>query len=377
MTGARSAPVTPDLDCDVAIVGAGPAGGAAACRLAATGLSVEILERHALPRAKACGGAMPGAVVHDIEGSIDHLVKARIDRQRFLYNHSAKDRLVRMADPMILVDRAEFDAHFINKAVASSQGHVRLRENSRVVGVIEQHDLVTLNFGKGETLRARYVIAADGASSRIARSLGMYHKAAGAGIDAAIRTGAATFAAERDRVTFNLHCVPAGYGWIFPKDDHLSCGVGMWRDPGLLSRAMDVFVARSLPGDDIVDQQRLAHPVPVFSGHRPIATRRVCLVGDAAHLVDPILGEGIKYGIKSGQIAAEVIAHLLNTQTATNLVETGMEEDFAAVLARHATCMAYGDIVRHTIARKLNLIRLREEAFFTNPEAVYQTVVTC
>ena len=361
--------------CDVAIVGAGPGGGAAACRLAETGLRVQILDQQALPRAKACGGAMPGAIVKDIDWPIDHLIKARVARQRFLYDHSADDRIVHMAEPMILVDRASFDADFVTRALRAGKGRVILRQNTRVTDVCEDETGVTLGLQGGATLSAQYVIASDGASSRVARCLGLYEKPQGAGIDSMVQTSAATFSAEHHRVTFNLHCVPSGYGWIFPKDDHLSCGVGMWRDPANLSRAMDDFLDRSLPPGDIRHQHRLAHPVPVFAGHRTIASRRVCLVGDAAHLVDPILGEGIKYAIQSGKLAADVVLQLSDPGRAAPTMDTGTDASFQDILARHKDCGAYGEIIRYTIARKLNLIRLREEAFFSDPAAVYQTVM--
>lgn len=317
---------------------------------------------------------MPSAIQQDIDWPIDHLIKAKIDQQRFLYNHSEEDRMVRMEAPMFLVERAEFDYHFVKRALDLGQGRVVLRDNTQVKGVAEDTDGVTITLQDGTVVRARFVIAADGASSRVARALGLFAKPQGAGIDALIKTDDDTFNKESRRVTFNVHCVASGYGWIFPKDDHLSCGVGMWRNPRNMSKAMDTFLEQSLPSGDIRDEVRLTHPVPVFSGHRPVSTDRVCLVGDAAHLVDPILGEGIKYAIQSGQTAAEVIANLLDAERSHD-PDTGQDADFQTCVAQHGNCMAYGSIIRHTIARHLNLIRLREDAFFSDPEAVYQAVV--
>lgn len=318
---------------------------------------------------------MPGSIVHDIGWSIDHLVQARIKQQRFLYDHSAKDRTVPMDSPMILVDRASFDQHFVERALKLGQGRVQLRQNANVMDVVQDKDGVTLVLKSGQSIRARYVIAADGASSRVARAIGLYARAAGAGIDALVETGPETFETERNRVTFNVHCVRDGYGWIFPKDDHLSCGVGIWRDPDGLVPAMDDFLARSLPPDDILHVTRLAHPVPVFTGHRQIATERVCLVGDAAHLVDPVLGEGIKYAIQSGQLAADVVAQLLQPHRVEPARPTGTDDSFSSVLSQFRDCFAYGHILRHTIGRQLNLIRLQDESFFTSPQTVYQAII--
>jgi len=97
-----------------------------------------------------------------------------------------------------------------------------------------------------------------------------------------------------------------GYLWIFPKADHLSVGVGALRPrrgelQSVLERVMQRF------GVPIQGQPRHGHPLPIFRGRERIATRRALLVGDAAGLVDPFTGEGIRFAIKSGRLAAKAI----------------------------------------------------------------------
>ena len=362
---------------DVVIVGTGPGGGMAACRLAGRGLNVLVLEKDHLPRPKACGGAMPGYVRHLLDWSIEPLIRASVDTQLYRYDHSDPARQVSMPDPMILVDRPSFDRHFIDRAVRRGGGRIALRQGAAVRHADEDDDGVTLTLRTAETIRARYVIAADGASSVVARSAGLYLRSAGAAVDAAVHVRNDVFAAERHRATFNVHCVDAGYGWIFPKDDHLSCGVGMWRKPRRLLAELDTFLDRALPRGSITDIARLSHPVPVFQGHHRVATRRICLVGDAAQLVDPILGEGIRYAIQSGRLAADVVSALCTPDILDEIGQqpTGTRDDLATLHARHGDCGTYNTIIRHTIARELNLIRLNGRDFLENPGAVYSALV--
>ena len=130
-------------------------------------------------------------------------------------------------------------------------------------------------------------------------------------IDAKVEVVPEILEAEKEQATFNFFCLPQGYGWIFPKTGYLSCGVGSWSRNHSLPKAMDDFLAKSFPAGSIRSVKRSGHPIPIYAGHREIATQRVCLVGDAANLVDPIMGEGIRFALESGSLAAEIIKILL------------------------------------------------------------------
>ncbi len=300
---------------DAIVVGTGPAGGMAALKLAEAGARVLVLEARKLPRDKACGGALtPGPVRATLDWDFMPMIEAQVAASRWQLDFGpAVDK--DSAYGAWMVGRRDFDLHIVERAL--SRGAVELRDDFGVAHVEEEADAVTVIARSGERLRARFVVGADGAAGRTAAAVGLSRRTRpGVAIDAEVEVTAEGWEAEGGRMSFNFACAPGGYGWIFPKRDHLSCGIGSWtrRDgmPGLL----DAYLDRALPRGVILGQVRRGHPIPLYEGPAPISTRRVCLVGDAAGLVDPILGEGIRYALASGAIAGEVIAAKLAGTTA-------------------------------------------------------------
>lgn len=120
-----------------------------------------------------------------------------------------------------------------------------------------------------------------------------------------------------DEMRLDLGAVPFGYGWVFPKRDHLSVGVG-----GLRTRMGHPrpFYEQFLVDQDLATivggERRHGYMIPLFAGSgSTLAGRRTLLAGDAAALVDPLLGEGIYYAVRSGQLAAQTIARALAHDT--------------------------------------------------------------
>jgi flavin-dependent dehydrogenase len=102
--------------------------------------------------------------------------------------------------------------------------------------------------------------------------------------------------------------MPGGYGWIFPKGDHVNVGVGGWlsEGPHLRRRLQDFCGEHGLPFERLSDVR--GHRLPMKRARASIAGERACLIGDAAALVDPLTGDGMYECFLSAELAA---AHVL------------------------------------------------------------------
>ncbi len=314
---------------DIAIVGAGPAGSAAALAAARLGARVLLLDRAAFPRDKACGDgiapqALRVAAGLGVTGLADGFAPVGA---LSLAGPGGAWVAGALPEQAYVIPREVFDARLVDAAVAAG---AELRRHT-VRELVARRDGVAL----GDGLAARVVVGADGANSTVRRLLGVPRNPAGA-LAVAVRayapvpagagsppgrtstgpgahprrtsmSGTADLAGGSggQRIVLAGGSSPA-YAWSFPiGDGRRNVGYGELTATGQVSRARLLARMHELLGDTDPAGLSLAR-----AHHLPLSTRRpapghgrVLLAGDALSLINPFTGEGIFYALVSGELA--------------------------------------------------------------------------
>ena len=286
-----------NTDVDILIVGAGPAGSAAAVAARDRGLSVLLVDRAAFPRDKLCGGGLTLRAL----GVMARVFDIAPDPARTLTTgHIRLKAGARVlgdlpdAPPLSMVMRRDLDTQLLARAVLRGADPL----TARVEAVDASTPAITVTGGRQIT--ARILIGADGATSRVARALHGRPPAMSFAleIEAPARPGAA--------VELDLAAAVAGYGWAFPKTGSLTLGVGglSSRNPDLKA-AMATYAARH--GAQATGCKGAFLPAGLVQPGRGA----VLLAGDAAGTADPVTGEGLAWAMHSGALAGAAAAQAL------------------------------------------------------------------
>lgn len=302
---------------DIIVVGLGPAGATAAYELSKKGFNVLALDKQKHPRYKPCGGGLTAKIENILEQEFKNVVGRTISKVNFTFKGYGDIHAISDQPLVYMVMRDVFDNFLVEKArFAGSEIH----EQEKVTHVEEGTDSVLVMTEKN-TYSANLLIGADGVNGIVARSLGLKpRKRTAVLIEGEVKVREEIFKKLSEEILFDFGSVPYGYGWIFPKADHLSLGVGGWKKMIKNPKPYySMFLSDQYLQDKIESEKKSGYTIPIFDGVSKITTPRTMLAGDAAALVDPFLGEGIYYAIRSGQIAADVANDMLqgNTTTAT------------------------------------------------------------
>lgn len=289
---------------DVAVVGAGPAGSTAAYRLAAAGARVLLVDKAAFPRDKPCGGGVTGRAARLLPFSLDPVVEDRVDRMvcslryRLRFERRARRPLA------LMTQRSRLD-HFLLRKAAEAGADVR--DGVAVADV--RPDGLTVD---GEEVAARLVIAADGCNGTSAKALGL----AGEIIHGvALEANAPYTAASRERyggaMVIDIAAVHGGYGWVFPKGDHVNVGVGgnESEGPRLREHLARCCAEHGIDPDGLTGLR--GYRLPMRRPGSVLARGTAAVIGDAAGLVDPFSGDGMYEAFLSSQLVTEAALDVL------------------------------------------------------------------
>lgn len=321
---------------DVIIVGAGPAGSTTARECASRGLSVLLLDRAEFPRDKPCGGGVNVRTARLLPFDLADVTECVVTGLRVSVNRcSVFDRT--SSEPLsYLTQRRLLDTFLVEKAVAAG---ATLRERTSARSVERTRSNVTVRAGS-ETFQARTLVAADGANGPTARLAGIaVPRSLGIALEGNI-TPDCYPPTWRNIFGIDVGATPGGYGWLFPKGDHVNVGVGGWYHIGPTLRPRLDEMTRFYGFDPDLLWGVRGHPLPVRVPTAPLVDGNILLVGDSAGLLDPLTGEGIYAAVWSGRSAAEHLTAYLRDQVSTldgyrRAIETDLVPDLRVSTQLH------------------------------------------
>jgi geranylgeranyl reductase family protein len=291
------------MEYDAIVVGAGPAGCAAAYDLLERKRRVLLLDRHAFPRHKACAGGLTIKTLRALRYPVEPVIR-QVCTDLVVARRSRARRTFRGPGPVCAMTvRSELDDYCL---VRTLERGADFRVVPRLRAITESATGVKIESMDG-AFEAPFLIGADGAQSRVRRLVPRLGRPAlGFAIEGLLPLPA------MPPMEFDFGAAPDGYGWVFPKGDHANVGLCTMRSGETIDRAeLEAYAAR-IPGG-----AGLSHVTGQFIGFggwkEACATERILVIGDAAGLADPLLAEGIYNAVASGQAAATAVDGALAT----------------------------------------------------------------
>lgn len=344
---------------DLLVVGAGPAGAAAAVHAARAGLDTLVVDRAVFPRDKCCGDGLTAMALRELEGigfTPDAVPSWRTVAAATVRSPSGRERTFPLpADGAYaaVARRTHLDAALVELARAAG---ARVADGCGLTGaaVSDGGRAVTADIEGLGPVTARWAVGADGMWSPLRKALGC-DSPGYRGEWHAFRQyfrNVGPEAAEEMFVWFEADLLPA-YAWSFPlSGGRANVGFGIRRDGrrrvGDMGRIWADLLTRPHlrrvlgPGAEPESPHR-SWPIPARIGRVPITGPRTLFVGDAAAATDPMTGEGIGQALVTGRLAAEAVI------AAVNGTENGSEEARAVA--------AYQRSVRRELAADDRLAR--------------------
>lgn len=319
--------VCANFDPDVLIVGAGPAGSAAAYFASQQGLSVLLIDAEQFPRDKTCGDGLTPRATHQLRamGLLDQLTSRYSSRGLKLHGFGGSVTAPWPDSPFGTVGsacrRTEFDNLLLEHAQKQPSVTTWLGATA-YAPIISRGQLISVSVtheGSVKTVTPRYVIVADGVRSTFGKLLGRtWHRGEVYGI--AARSYCTTPLSDEPWIHSHLELraegvTQPGYGWIFPLGTgYANVGCGALSTDRRPARVNTKKLLHSY-ADSVREEWTLGTPESVTSALLPmggavsgVAGPNWMLIGDAAACVNPLNGEGIDYALETAEMAAKLCA---------------------------------------------------------------------
>lgn len=338
--------VTSPRSTDVLVIGAGPAGSAAAAWAARAGRSVILADSATFPRDKTCGdGLTPRAMAELDRLGLGEWTRGRAENRGLRLSGFGQELQLKWPGgslPVVgsAVPRAELDDRIRRVAVESGAAMV---EGAKAVGVERRGNAVTsVVFDGGDEIRCDKLVVADGVRSSLGKQLGrQWHRDTVFGVAARAYIGSER--SNEEWISSHLELrdgngtLQPGYGWIFPLGTgEVNIGVGTLATAkrpanGSLRPLLDLYTDQrradwALTGDLRAVASAL---LPMGGAVSNVAGENWAIIGDAAACVNPLNGEGIDYGLEGGRMIADLLDERDLTLTWPNLLREHYGQAFS------------------------------------------------
>jgi menaquinone-9 beta-reductase len=329
----------------VCIVGAGPAGAAAALQLAQLGIQCIVVDKAVFPRDKVCGDGLSGKVITALN-KIDPAIARRLKEANFKVNswgvtfvspgrysldvgyrpdYSSDNKAHKETPIGYVCKRMDFDNFLVDEI--KRRPEITLLEGVSVDKYELKEDGYYVTGSKDFKVKAQLLIIANGAHSSFTKDVAnitMEPKHYIAGIRAYYKNVSGNNADNFIELHFLKQLLP-GYFWIFPlPNGEANVGVGVLSETvhkkkiNLKKAMLDIVANDPVFKERFKDAALISdikgYGLPLGSKQRVISGERYMLTGDAAYLIDPFTGEGIGNGLYSGRIAALQAAEAIKAE---------------------------------------------------------------